>query len=122
MTRARGIMDTSGLAGGEFVLYARSGSPDRFVAEFNADCQIQELREFCDSNSLPILYEFVDIGPAEFGKRDGLNDLLDCLWEHPGLTVLVTSLDRLTRSPSDLVVIAFYGCKVAALEDLEDTT
>jgi DNA invertase Pin-like site-specific DNA recombinase len=114
MMRARGVLDTSHLAVGEFVLYARSGSPDRFVAEFNADCQIQELRDFCDSNSLPILYEFVDIGTSEEGKR--------CLWEHPGLTVLVTSLDRLTRSPSDLNVIAFYGCKVAALDDLEEAT
>lgn len=113
-------MDTSDLAGGEFVLYARSGSPDRFVAELNADCQIQELREFCDSHSLPILYEVVDIGTVEDGKRAGLSDLLDFLWEHPGLTVLVTSIDRLTRSPSDLNVIAFYGCGVASLEYLED--
>jgi DNA invertase Pin-like site-specific DNA recombinase len=120
MTRARGVVDTSDLAGGEFVLYARSVSPDRFIAEFNADCQIQELREYCATNSLTILYEFVDIGAAEYGKRNGLNDLLDCLWEHPGLTVLVTSLNRLTRSPSDLNVIAFYGCRVASLEDLED--
>lgn len=119
MTRLRGADDLATPIGREVILYARSGSPDQFFAECDAERQIEALRGFCDTNALAILFEFIDVGPIEEEDHMARHDMLDFLWANPGKTILVTNLERLTRSLDFLRVIDLYGCRVVSLE-LED--
>ena len=82
------------------VLYARSAiSPDQM------NRQLQSIEDSLNPRT-KVVGRYSDVGFGRDSQRPGLQQALECLQKGEAESLLVKSLDRLSRSVQDLVLLA----------------
>lgn len=84
------------------ILYTRVSTEEQSSKGLSLDSQSRRLHDYAVSNSLCVVGEFSDPGKSGKNlKRPGLQNALRMLREGQADTLVVTKLDRLTRSVRD---------------------
>ena len=90
------------MSGNTAISYARVSTHEQSTAGISLDVQLQALRDFADHEELQLIQHFTDVGSATtLARRPGLSSALAHFEEGNVGCLLVTTLDRLTRSRKD---------------------
>lgn len=100
------------------VIYCRVGTAVVAYAEDSIAGQVSKCKTFIEAQGLMLMHEpFFDIG-FTVGERPGFNAMLDFLSGNPEVgTIVVTSLDRLTRRVDDIEALAAEGVHPRVVEN-----
>lgn len=97
------LSNNSNLLGDEVILYAYSKEKK------NVDFQVKCLKEFCNSNNLKVKKIYSDyFGSNKLENKINLKKLLE---SNSNINVLITNLDRLSRTLSDMLNIENQSIK-----------
>jgi DNA invertase Pin-like site-specific DNA recombinase len=86
------------------IAYARVAGNGRF-ADLGIALQVYQIREFADRAGLEIITEITDIQSVTRSVCHGLTRLRALLDAGAAEAVIVTSLDRLSRKPVDVLAL-----------------